>query len=164
MICTATMKDSSLNAVYCGDCNWSIKNLRVCTSVTSKVLLLKRSHELMPPEMECAWPCLSLGIRSEGNMLHLGKLQVRSTLWSENLFTKEAIFLRPDIFMCLFSNKVGNLLLFLLCGLADISSDALRTLWIFTTITICVSYVRISKHFIKNMSALTGWKWGVGWS
>lgn len=53
MICTANMIDSFLYSIYCGDCHWSIKNLGVSTSVISKVFLLKRSHKLMPPEMEC---------------------------------------------------------------------------------------------------------------
>lgn len=151
MICTANMKDSSLNSVYCGDCNWSIKNLWVCTSVTAKVLLLKRSHELMPPEMECAWPCLGSDICSEGDMLHLGNCR-----WSLCYDQKKAVYkgghfsLRPDIFMCWFLNKVGSLLLFLFCGLADTSSEALRTLWVLAMIIFCVSHVRISKHFYQE--------------
>lgn len=81
---------------------------------------------------------------------------MRSVLGPENLFTRETIFLRPDIFMCLSLNKVRSPLFFLFRGLADLCGEAPRTLWILAMITFCVSYVRISKDFIKNMSALTG--------
>lgn len=110
------MKDSSLNSIYRGDCNWSIKNLRVCASVTSKVLLLKRSHELMPPEMEGAWPCLGLGARSQGNMLHVGNHRWGLCYDQKTCLQKRPFFRRPDIFMWLFLNKVGE-------------SDAFSLLW-----------------------------------
>lgn len=54
-------------------------------------------------------------------------------------------------------NKLGSLLHFLCCGLADNSSETLRTVWILTMIMFCVSCVRISKHF-KNMRTLLGEK------
>lgn len=66
--------------------------------------------------------------------------------------------------MCLFLNKVErSLLVFAFCGLAEISRKALRTSWISVMIMFCVSHVRISSHFIKNMSALTGWQWWATW-
>lgn len=43
------------------------------------------------------------------------------------------------------------------------TGTALRTLWILVMIMFCVSHVKISKHFIKNLSALTGWKRRAGW-
>ena len=36
------------------------------------------------------------------------------------------------------------------------TGTALRTLWILVMIMFCVSHVKISKHFIKNMNALSG--------
>lgn len=156
MICTANMKDSSLNSFYCGDCDWSIKNLRGCASVTSKVLLLKRSHELMPPEMEGAWPCLGSRTLSEENMLHLGNCRWGLCYDQKTGLQERPFFWDQIILSAYFLNKVGDLLLFLFCGLSELSDGGPRTSWILAMITFCVSYVRISKHFIKNMSVLTG--------
>ena len=73
-----------------------------------------------------------------------------------SVYKRRHFSLSPDICVCLFLNKVGSLSVFPFCGLAEISGEALRTLWILAMIMLCVSHVRISKRFIKNVSALTG--------
>lgn len=107
MICTANMKNSSLNSIYCGDCSWSIKNLWVPTSVISKVLLLKRSTSsclLRWWGLDLVW---GSGPRSQGETLH------PVTAGEVYVMTRKAVYrgghfsLSPDIFMCLFLNKVG---------------------------------------------------------
>lgn len=83
---------------------------------------------------------------------------MRSVLVPEkwSVYERSHFSLSPDICMCLFLNRVGSLSVFPFCGLAEISGGALRTLWLLAMIMFCVSHVRISKRFIKNMSALTG--------